>query len=266
MSRPILSIGIHGASGRMGTRLIQLIAEDAELNLAAAVVREAHPEIGRDAGTRAGVAATGVLLGPSLPAAAAVDVMIDFSLPSAVAGITQCCLARQIPLVVGTTGLGPTQRSALDTAAAQIPILIAPNMSRAVNLLMKLVSEAARSLGSSADIAILERHHKTKKDAPSGTAARLAECAGGGNRPARLVSGDAGPETPARPAEITIHALRIADCPGEHTVVFGLPGETLELSHRALNRDGFARGALDCAKFLAGKPAGLYTMGDVLGY
>ena len=248
----------------MGTRLIQLIADDALLKLGAALVREGHPDIGKDAGARAGLAQAEVLLSPSLPAGAAVDVMIDFSLPPAVPAITECCLMRKIPLVVGTTGLGPVERQYLERAATQIPILIAPNMSRAVNLLMKVVGEAARSLGEAADIAIIERHHKTKKDAPSGTALRLAEYAGLGKRHGGLVPGDTG-HSQDRSDEITIHALRIADCPGEHTVVFGLPGETLELSHRALNRDGFVRGALDCAKFLAGKPAGLYTMDDVLG-
>jgi 4-hydroxy-tetrahydrodipicolinate reductase len=265
VSRETLSIGIHGASGRMGTRLIQLIAADAGLKLAAALVRESHPEIGRDAGTRVGLPAAGVLLSPSLPAEAAVDVMIDFSLPPAVAGIAECCRARKVPLVVGTTGLGAVERRELERAATEIPLLVAANMSRAVNLLMKLVGEAARSLGPSADIAIIERHHKTKKDAPSGTALRLAEFAGQGNRHGRLVPGDAGHQDEYRPGDVTIHALRIADCPGEHTVVFALPGETLELSHRALNRDGFVRGALDCAKFLAAKPPGFYTMEDVLG-
>jgi 4-hydroxy-tetrahydrodipicolinate reductase len=263
VSRSILSIGIHGASGRMGTRLIQLIADDAELKLGAALVRTGHPYIGQDAGARAGLARADVLLSPTLPAGAAVDVMIDFSLPPAVSVITECCRVRKIPLVVGTTGLGPAERKGLEQAATQIPILIAPNMSRAVNLLMKLVGEAARSLGECAEIAIIERHHKTKKDAPSGTALRLAEYAGQGKRHGRLVA-DASRTLPPRPDEITIHALRMADCPGEHTVVFGLPGETLELSHRALNRDGFVRGALDCAKFLAGKPAGMYAMDDVL--
>jgi 4-hydroxy-tetrahydrodipicolinate reductase len=265
VSRAILAIGIHGASGRMGTRLIQLIAEDDELQLGAALVRAGHHEIGQDAAARAGVAATGVLLSSTLPAGATVDVMIDFSLPPAVPAITECCRSRKIPLVVGTTGLGATDRRDLERAAIDIPILIAPNMSRAVNLLMKLVGEAARSLGASADIAIVERHHKTKKDAPSGTALRLAEYAGQGKRDVRLVPGDASDVDRLRPSEIAIHALRMSDCPGEHTVVFGLPGETVELSHRALNRDGFVRGALDCAKFLAGKPAGLYTMDDVIG-
>ena len=137
-------------------------------------------------------------------------------------------------------------------------------MSRAVNLLMKLVGEAARVLGRTADIEIIERHHRTKKDAPSGTALRLAEFAGRGVAAGRLVSTDSEKPNVRPEGEIGIHALRIADSPGEHTVVFGLMGETLELSHRALNRDGFARGALDAAKFLAGKPAGLYSMEDVL--
>ena len=119
-----------------------------------------------------------------------------------------------------------------------------------MNLLMRLVGEAARSLGTAADVAIIERHHRTKKDAPSGTALRLAECAPGtGSRSASQPSDGSA-------SEISMHALRVADSPGEHTVIFAMLGETLELSHRALNRDGFARGALDAAKFLAGKPAG----------
>lgn len=264
VSPRVLSVGIHGASGRMGTRLIQLMAEDPELELGAALVRDGHPSLGQDARAGAGLAPRGVLLSASLPPNALIDVMIDFSLPPAVPAITACCRARRIPLVVGTTGLSAAARGELETAAADVPILIAPNMSRAVNLLMKLVGEAARSLGTAVDIDIVERHHRTKKDAPSGTAIRLAEFAGQGRPLSRLVAGDAGPVIQDRPREISIHALRSADCPGEHTVVFGLPGETLELSHRAQNRDGFVRGALDAAKFLASRPAGLYTMEDVL--
>jgi 4-hydroxy-tetrahydrodipicolinate reductase len=129
---------------------------------------------------------------------------------------------------------------------------------------MRLVGEAARVLGGAADIAIIERHHRTKKDAPSGTALRLAEIASRGVAASRLYSGRVDEPATSGEAEIGIHALRIADSPGEHTVVFGLLGETLELSHRALNRDGFARGALDAAKFLASQPPGVYSMEDVL--
>jgi len=255
-----LSIGIHGATGRMGTRLIQLIAEDPALKLAAAVERAGHPELGEDAGRRAGVAPLGVPLGSALPADSTAQVVIDFSLPHATLSIAEACAARRIPLVVGTTGFDRTQRQILESSATRIPLLIAPNMSRAVNLLMRLVGEAARSLGASADVAIVERHHRTKKDAPSGTALRLAEFAGQG------LASSHGSQTPDPPrSAVDIHALRIADSPGEHTVIFATLGETLELTHRANNRDGFARGALDAARFLAGKPAGLYSMEDVLG-
>jgi 4-hydroxy-tetrahydrodipicolinate reductase len=251
VSRPILSIGIHGAAGRMGRRLVQLIAQDPELKLAAALVRDGSPQIGRDASAVAGDDPSGVVCSYLLPPDVLIDAMIDFSLPHAVGRVAEICRSRKIPIVIGTTGLEPVDRGNLESLATQIPVVIAPNMSRAVNLLMKLVGTAAQSLGSAADIAIVERHHKTKKDAPSGTALRLAEVAQNAAK--------AG-------ADVAVHALRIADSPGEHTVIFGLQGETLELSHRALNRDGFARGALDAAKFLAGKGPGLYTMAEVLGY
>ncbi len=264
MSQAKVLIGIHGASGRMGARLIQLIAEDPVLTLAAALEREGHPRLGEDAGILVGVGPMGIVLGHTVPDEAAINVMVDFSSPSAALAIGEWCRRREVPLVVGTTGFSREQRAALESTSGRIPILISPNMSRAVNLLMRLTGEAARVLGRSADIEIIERHHRTKKDAPSGTALRLAEFAGQGRAGGRLVAADAGEVDVRAEGEIGIHALRIADSPGEHTVIFGLMGETLELSHRALNRDGFARGALDAAKFLAGKTAGLYSMEDVL--
>ena len=260
MSHATLSIGIHGATGRMGTRLVQLIAEDRALALGAALERAGHPQLGEDAGRLAGVAALGVPLSSSLPADTTAQVVIDFSLPHASLLITRLCADRGIPLVVGTTGFDPKERQLLESSASEIPLLIAPNMSKAVNLLMRLVGEAARSLGAAADVAIVERHHRTKKDAPSGTALRLAEFAGKG-----LASSEQSPAPDAADGGIDIHALRMADSPGEHTVIFAMRGEMLEFTHRASNRDGFARGALDAARFLAGKPAGLYSMEDVLG-
>jgi 4-hydroxy-tetrahydrodipicolinate reductase len=249
----------------MGTRLIQLIAEDHSLKLAAALERAGHPRLGADAGALAGVAPLGVPLAHLLADDIRPDAVIDFSLPAASLEIAQLCRERSIALVVGTTGFEPAERRMLESAAAEIPLLVAPNMSRAVNLLMRLVVDAARSLGASADIAIVEKHHKTKKDAPSGTALRLADCARRGRDAAATASAPAGGgHAVILGGEIDVHALRLADSPGEHTVIFSLMGETLELSHRALNRDGFARGALDAARFLAAKPAGLYTMEDVL--
>jgi 4-hydroxy-tetrahydrodipicolinate reductase len=244
----------------MGSRLIQLVASDPDLKLGAAIERPGHPKLGQDAGTLAGISALGVALASSLPVGRAPDVMVDFSLPEGSLALARRCEERKIPLVVGTTGFAPVERAALESSGQNIPILIAPNMSRAVNLLMLLVREAARSLGDQADIAIIERHHRTKKDAPSGTALRLADCVRDG-----LTAAASGGQIREPHGEISMHALRVADSPGEHTVVIAMPGETIELSHRALNRDGFARGALDAAKFLVGKPAGLYSMEDVLG-
>ena len=264
MSASQTGVGIHGAMGRMGRRLIQLLAEDPALKLSAALEHARHPALGQDAGSAVGLAPMGVGLSEEVPAGSKVDAMIDFSTPAATLAIGRWCRSNRVPLVVGTTGLEPEQRRELESASAEIPLLIAPNMSRAVNLLMKLVGEAARVLGSSADVEIVERHHRTKKDAPSGTAIRLGEVAGRGLAASRLIPGAPGSAGVRSPGEIGIHALRVADCPGEHQVVFSLMGETLELGHRAINRDGFVRGALDAAKFLAGKPPGLYTMEDVL--
>jgi 4-hydroxy-tetrahydrodipicolinate reductase len=256
-----LAIGVHGAGGRMGKRLIQLISEDPSLNLAAAVEREGHPQIGEDAGVVAGVSPLGVKLTRSL--AATFDVVVDFSLPDGTLEIAEACGRLGTGLVVGTTGFDAAQRQRLESYSSLIPLLISPNMSRAVNLLMKLVGQATAALGSSCDIAIIERHHRTKKDAPSGTALRLAEYASGA-REFGPTSAQGARSAARATREIDIHALRLGDSPGEHTVVFGMLGESIELTHRALNRDGFARGALDAAKFLAGKAPRLYSMEDVL--
>ena len=188
------------------------------------------------------------------------DVMIDFSLPEGSLAVARVCAERKIPLVVGTTGFDPASARHSRMPADRIPILIAPNMSRAVNLLMRLVREAARALGEEADIAIIERHHRTKKDAPSGTALRLAEFARQGLAAA----------APRGQSQVGASRYQHALASGRRLARRAHrrlchAGETIELSHRALNRDGFARGALDAAKFLAGKPAGLYSMEDVLG-
>jgi 4-hydroxy-tetrahydrodipicolinate reductase len=265
--KSVLTIGIHGATGRMGSRLIQLIQTDPGLRLGAALDRAGHPQIGEDAGTLSGVGPVGVPLTGELDPTVKLDAMIDFSLPAGTLALVEVCMERKIPLVVGTTGLEPGQKTQVESAGRVIPVLISANFSKAVNLLMKLAGEAARVLGKDADVEIIERHHHFKKDAPSGTALRIAEVIGReiGVGPDHYAHGREGVVGDRPRGEIGLHALRTGDNPGEHTVVFGLMGECLELSHRALNRDGFARGALDAAKFLAGKPAKLYTMADLLG-
>jgi 4-hydroxy-tetrahydrodipicolinate reductase len=247
----------------MGVRLIHLIAADPGLELAAAIDRPGHASIGEDVGPLVGLAPLGVPLGTSLETAA--DALIDFSAPAAAIQIAQACRSRRIPMVVGTTGFEPEQKVELEAAAASIPLLISPNLSRAVNLLMKLTAIAAKALGGSADIEIVERHHRLKKDAPSGTALRLADIAARETDATGFTHGRRGLVGERPQGEIGLHALRTGDNPGEHTVVFGLMGECLELTHRALNRDGFARGALDAARWIVGRPPGLYTMHDVLG-
>ena len=253
---PIL-VAIHGASGRMGSRLIALIGDDPSLKLAAAIVRPGHFPIGEPAGLRdSGVRFDSILRTPA-------SVVIDFSTPEASLDVAKGCVDRRIPLVVGTTGFDPDQRRTLEAAASAIPLLISANFSKGVNLLLRLVADAARALGREADVEIIERHHRFKKDAPSGTALRLAEVVDAAIGPLEKRHGRSGQVGERPRGEIGMHALRVGDNPGEHTVVFGLLGETVELAHRALNRDGFALGALDAARFLAGKPPGLYSLNDL---
>ncbi|HLA83489.1 MAG TPA: 4-hydroxy-tetrahydrodipicolinate reductase [Thermoguttaceae bacterium] len=257
-------IAIHGAAGRMGQRLIALAADDGQLELVAALELPGHPRLGEDAGQIAGVGSLGVSLADSF--AAPIDVMIDFSLPEGAVAIAATCRKRNIPLVVATTGLEPAQAEAVKAAAADIPLLWAPSMSLAVNLTMKLAAVAAGALkDQDADVEILERHHRFKADAPSGTALafgrviaeRMGQTGARHGREGRIG---------ARPhGEIAYHAIRTGDNAGEHTIVFGMLGETIELTVRASNRDCYAKGALAAAKFLVGRPAGAYTMADVLG-
>jgi 4-hydroxy-tetrahydrodipicolinate reductase len=248
----------------MGMRLVHLITKDPRFRLAWTIERPGHPRLGHDAGAVAGLDPAGVKLSKLSDLSGKVDAVVDFSHPQATLELAGFCQDRFIPLVVGTTGFSTAERIDLGRVAKQIPLLVSPNMSRAVNLLMRLVGEAARAFGPAADIEIVERHHRQKKDAPSGTALRLAEIAAEEAGISRFVHGRQGQVGERTSNEIGIHAVRSGDDPGEHSVIFGLLGESLELRHRALNRDGFARGAIDAAAFLAGKPAGMYTMADVL--
>lgn len=261
-----LKLGIHGAAGRMGQRLIALASADPELKVVAALEYPSHLQLGTDAGTIAGIGPIGVPLSADLPAE--VDVVIDFSVPLATDAIAVRCLKQNVPLVIATTGLEPEQREVIQAAAGGIPILWAPSMSLAVNLAMKLSENAAQALKdhpSGADVEIIERHHRFKEDAPSGTALKFGEIIAGVMGQKDVAHGRSGRPGQRPHGEIGYHALRTGDNPGEHTIVFGLLGETLEITVKATNRDCYAHGALAAAKFLAGKPAGLYSMKDVLG-
>ena len=250
----------------MGQRLIALGSADATFQIVAAIDSPSHPRLGDDAGLIAGVASLGIPLTGGLEASP--DVVIDFSIPAGAEAITKLCVERKLPLVMATTGLTDSQQRMLRDAAKSIPLLWSPSMSLTVNLAMKLTETAGRALAdhpSGVDVEIIERHHRYKEDAPSGTALRFGEIVSQAMGQTRQVHGREGRPGKRARDEIGYHAVRVGDNPGEHTIVFALLGETLELSVRASNRDCYAHGALAAAKFLAGKPAGLYGMGDVLG-
>jgi 4-hydroxy-tetrahydrodipicolinate reductase len=259
-------IGINGVAGRMGQRLIHLASEDKDLKLGAALEAPGHPRLGQDVGEIAGLGALGVPVRSDLPFGQRLDVVIDFSSPEGTMTVLPMCIERRIPLVVATTGHTPAQRQEIEAAAHSTALLMAPNMSLAVNVLFELVDQAARLLsGKDFDVEVVERHHRFKKDAPSGTALHFARIVQEAMGQTELRHGREGVVGERPRQEIGLHALRVGDNVGEHTIIFSTLGETLELSHRGHTRDSFARGALLAAKFLAAKPPGRYTMKDVLG-
>jgi 4-hydroxy-tetrahydrodipicolinate reductase len=258
----------------MGRRVIALASEEGGARVVAALARPGDARIGQDAGALAGVAPIGVALTDALPAslaaegAAAPAVAIDFSAPAASLAFARICAERRLPLVVATTGFEEAGRASIAEAARAIPLLLAPNLSLGVALLARLCAEAARILGLDADIEIAEAHHRKKKDAPSGTALHLARAvaaARGQDLAAVATYGRRGLSEGERPrGEIGIHALRLGDVVGEHTVALGFGAERIEITHKSHSRDVFARGALRAARFLASAAPGLYGPEDLL--
>lgn len=259
-------IAIHGASGRMGQRLVALAHEDPHLEIVAAIDSPTNPRIGEDAGVVAGVGNVGVPISGELPLSVAPECIVDFSAPVGTLSILKTATERRIPLVVATTGHTWEQKAEIAAAAHFTAVLMAPNMSLVVNLLFKLTRLTGEALkGKGFDVEIVERHHRFKKDAPSGTADHFAKIVQGAMGQSKIVHGREGIVGERTPDEIGVHAVRTGDNVGEHTIIFGALGETLELVHKGTSRDSYAHGALLAAKFLAGKPAGAYTMNDVLG-
>ncbi len=249
----------------MGQRLIALIRDAEDLELVLALESESHKLFGKDAGEVAGVGRIGVPITAGF--AGRPDVLIDFSSPGSAVDCAGRCAEVGTALVVGTTGLTGEQMSALYEAARSIPCVYSPNMSVGVNVLAKLVKQAAAALGPEFDVEVIEVHHRSKKDAPSGTALKLARAAAEGlgrELDNVVVHGRSGMTGERRPAEIGIHAVRAGDIVGEHTVLFGALGEHVELRHVVHSRNTFALGALRAARFVAGKKPGMYSMDDVL--
>jgi len=261
----MIRIALTGAAGRMGRRITALAIESEQFDIVSAMEVAGHPDVGKDVGELAGVGPFGVPLTTELTAEP--QVLLDFSQPE---GTMQClavCREKQIAMVTGTTGLTASQQAEIADTAATIAIVQAANYSVGINVLLKVVGQVARALGAEYDIEVCETHHRFKKDAPSGTAIALTRavcCALGKDYGETAVFGRAG-QCPRKPGEIGVHALRIGDDVGQHAVHFGNLGETVTLAHAAHTRDPLVRGALRAAQWVAGKPAGLYSMHDVLG-
>ncbi len=259
---------VAGAGGRMGQAIIGAMLKNRSFALSGALERDDSPFIGKDAGEALGEK-TGIRITESRDKAfKKADVIIDFSTPDASMKNLEECVSLKKAIVIGTTGFSHIQRDALKELGAKTRVLVSPNMSIGINLLLKLAAEAAVVLGKDYDIEITEWHHRHKKDAPSGTAARIAEViAGAVNRDIEKVAvyerkGIVGERMPD---EIGIQSIRAGDIVGDHTVLFGGIGERLEITHRASSRDTFALGALRAALWVNAMPNGVYDMQDALG-
>ncbi|MGB3087024.1 MAG: 4-hydroxy-tetrahydrodipicolinate reductase [Phycisphaerae bacterium] len=262
----MIHVAVSGAAGRMGRTLVHLILEAEDLALAGALEAKGHPSIGNDAGELAGAGECGVRVSNALPET--LDVLVDFSQADAAVERADACAEREVGCVVGTTGFSREQRKRVVAAAERTAVVLSPNMSVGVNVLFHAAADLARTLGPDYDIEIVEAHHRFKKDAPSGTALKLAEEiveATGRNLADAAVHGRGPGHPPRKEGEIGIHAIRGGDIVGEHIVYYTALGERLELKHVAHTRETFARGALRAARWVADRGPGLYSMADVLG-
>lgn len=264
------SLLVTGVPGRMGLAVVRAAAENPLVRVVGAVGRPGSRVKGQDAGTLAGVGSIRVAVQDDFGSALLElrpQAVVDFSTPEACVDIADACARAGTPLVTGTTGFNGPQRERLDRASTRIPVVASPNMSVGVHVMLEAAALLARVLGPAWDAEVVELHHRLKKDAPSGTAMRLAEVvarARGQDASAfRLVRAGAVGERPA--GEIGIQTLRGGDVVGEHTLHFLAPGERIELTHRATSRDQFAKGALRAAVWIQGQPPGQYGMRDVLG-
>jgi 4-hydroxy-tetrahydrodipicolinate reductase len=262
-------IGIMGAAGRMGLMLAAEVARTPGCKLAGGSERPGHPALGRDLGELAGLGRLGLAVADD-PAAlfAAADAVLDFTSPQASVRHAALAAASGTLHVIGTTGIESEGEAAIRRAAAKAPIILAPNMSMAVTLLLDLVERVAATLDQHYDIEIVEMHHRHKVDAPSGTALGLGRAAAKGRGvelAAVAVRGRDGITGPRPAGAIGFAALRGGDVVGDHSVIFAGEGERLELTHRAAGRQIYAQGAVRAALWGQGKPPGLYSMRDVLG-
>ncbi len=264
-----MKIAVSGAAGRMGRRIIQLAHDHPEMVISGALEAPGNPAVGNDAGELAAIGRIGVVISSNTEQVLQeCDCLIDFSAAAASVEKVKAAASLKKAIVVGTTGFSAEQRNQILEYGRATRCVIAPNMSPGVNLLYRLVEQAARAFGPEYDVEIVESHHRMKKDAPSGTAEKLAQVIAKAldrDIETAAVYGRHGMVGERSPQEIGIMAVRGGDIPGEHTVMFITEGERIELIHRLHSRDALARGAIRAALWLVAKPAGVYDMQDVLG-
>ncbi|WP_313084534.1 4-hydroxy-tetrahydrodipicolinate reductase [Pulveribacter sp.] len=260
-------VAVAGASGRMGRMLIEAIAASGDLVLAGALDQPGSPGIGQDAmaflGRTSGVAITSDLRA----GLAGADVLIDFTRPEGTLAHAAACAEAGVQLVIGTTGFSDAQKQQLQAQAQRVAVVLAPNMSVGVNVTLKLLQLAARSLDDSYDIEIIEAHHRHKVDAPSGTALKMGEViaqAQGTQLADRAVYERYGHTGERKAGSIGFATVRGGDIVGDHTVLFAGTGERVEITHKSSSRAGYAQGSLRAVRFLAGQRTGMFDMFDVL--
>jgi 4-hydroxy-tetrahydrodipicolinate reductase len=263
----ILKIAVAGAAGRMGRALIRAALSSPGIALAGGFERAGHEAIGKDLGPLAGLDGLGLAVEASAePVLRRAGALIDFTAPAATLQNLRMAAAAGAPVVIGTTGFSGDEESAIEAIAATIPVVKSGNMSLGVNLLAELVREAAARLGTDYDIEIFEAHHRAKTDAPSGTALMLGRAAASA-RGLELAAATIGSRTgPRETGAIGFAVVRGGGVVGDHEVMFAGAEEVISLSHRAIDRGLFAKGAIAAAKWVVGKPPGLYSMADVLGF
>ena len=265
----MIRVAINGAGGRMGKTLIQACVDHTDTQLGAAFEVSSSNTIGQDAGICAGIESQGVLINSELEKHIEdFDVLIDFTIPVCTMQSLELCVQHGKSMVIGTTGFDDAQKQKLQQAGKNISIVFAPNMSVGVNLCLKLLQTAAKTLGDDYDIEIIEAHHKHKVDAPSGTALRMGEVVAeslGRNLEDCAVYGREGHTGEREKQTIGFETIRAGDIVGDHTVMFAGIGERIEITHKASSRMTFATGAMRAASWLSSKSNGLYDMQDVLG-
>jgi len=261
-------IGIVGAGGRMGRMLIESTLKDERVVLGGAFGLPGSPEVGKTAGELVGMACDVVVTDDVAAGLKNVDCLIDFTRPEGTLGHLALCRKAGVGMIIGTTGFDAEGKAAIAAAAQDVPVVFAANMAVGVNLVFKLLDEAARILNQGYDIEIVEAHHRLKVDAPSGTALRMGEVVAsalGRDLADCAVYGREGVTGERDPSTIGFATVRGGDIVGDHTVMFCGLGERVEITHKASSRMPYAQGSLRAARFIAGRKNGLFDMQDVLG-